>query len=176
MKLNLLGGLLVGILSNLIFLTVYWTGLLRTDSGGRLLFLISAVHAVVLIVVLSRHRQNALPDAVPFAKLFGAGLFLSFVAGVFTGMGSYTFTTLIDPTHLDWVIEKSVEYVKTLELPEAELQKEIAEMPTRVSPVTYAIQGLIGICTTGFFLSLVISALLRIRAVQLVNNQRPAAS
>ncbi len=176
MKLNLLGGLLVGVLSNLIFLTVYWSGLLRTDSGGRLLFLISAVHAVVLIVVLSRHRQNALPDAVPFAKLFGAGLFLSFVAGVFTGMGSYTFTTLIDPTHLDWVIEKSVEYVKTLELPEAELQKEIAEMPSRVSPVTYAIQGLIGICTTGFFLSLVIAALLRIRAVQLVNNQRPAAS
>lgn len=174
MKLNLLGGLLVGVVSNLIFLGVYWAGLLRSETGGRLLFLVSAVHAVVLILVLSRHRQDALPNAVPFAKLFGAGLFLSFVAGAFTGMGSYTFTTLIDPTHLDWVVERSIDYVKTLELPEAELQKEIAEMPSRVSPVSYAIQGLFGVCITGFFLSLVIAALLRIRAVQLVNSERTA--
>lgn len=175
MKLNLLGGLLVGLISNLIFLGVYAAGMLRSDGGGRLLLLASAAHAIVIIAVLSRHRQDALPYAVPFAKLFGAGLFLSFIAGVFTGIGSYIFTTGIDPSYLGWIVERSIEHLKTLELPPAELEAQIAAMPARVNPVSYAIQGLVGVCITGFVLSLVIAALLRIRAIQLVNSQRAAA-
>jgi len=178
MKLNVLGGLLVGVASNLIFLLTYWAGILRTEKGGYVLLLASAVHAIVLILVLSRHRSDALPNAVPFARLFGAGLMLSFVAGLFAAIGSYTFTTLIDPTYLGWIVERSIEYIKTLEMPEAQLQEEIAAMPSRVSAVSYAIQGLIGVCMTGFFLSLVISALLRLRAMKLVaseQTQRPSA-
>lgn len=173
MKLNLLGGVIVGLFSNLVFYAIWAAGLLRSEDGGRILFLASAVHAITIILVLSRHRAAALPEAVPFAKLFGAGLFLSFVAGIVTSIGSYIFTTQVDPSYLGWIVEQSLEHLKTLGLSEAELAAETAALPSRVTPASYAVQGLVGVCITGFFLSLVIGALLRLRAIQLVNSQKP---
>lgn len=172
MKLNLLGGVIVGLFSNLVFYSIWAAGFLRSEEGARVLFLVSAVHATAIILVLSRHRAAALPEAVPFAQLFGAGLFLSFIAGVVTSIGSYIFTTQVDPTYLGWIVEQSLEHLKTLGLNEAELAAETAALPSRVTPASYAVQGLVGVCITGFFLTLVISALLRLRAIQLVNSQK----
>lgn len=173
MRLNLLGGVLVGLFSNLVFYGLYWSGMLRSEEGGKFLFLASAAHAAALILVLSRHRASALPAAVSFATLFGAGLFLSFVAGVVTAFGSYVFTTQVDPTYIGWVIEETGAHLKTLELPAAELQQQLAGLPERVTPGSYAFQGLVGVCMTGLFLTLVIAALLRIRAMQ--QQKQPAA-
>lgn len=175
MKLNLLGGVLVGLFSSLVFYGLYWSGMLRSEEGGKFLFLASAAHAAALILVLSRHRANALPAAIPFFKLFGAGLFLSFVAGVVVAIGSFLFTTQVDPTYLPWVIEETAAHLKTLELPEAELQQQLASLPERVTPGSYAFQGLVGLCMTGLFLTLVIAAFLRIRAMKLA-GEPPAAA
>ncbi len=176
MKLNLLAGVLVGLFSNLLFYGLHWAGMLRSEEGGRFLFLVSAAHAAALILVLSRHRSNALPLAVPFARLFGACLLISFVAGLLTALGSYLFTTQVDPSYLGWVIEQTVTHLKTLELPPAELERQLADLPTRVTPGGYALQGLVGVCITGFFLTLVFSALLRLRAMQLVNSGAPGTA
>lgn len=174
MKLNILGGLLVGLMANLIFYGLHFTGLLRTPDGAKVLFLASGVHAAVIILVLSRHRSQALPEAIPFAKLMGAGLFLSLVAGLCTAAGLLVFTTQVDKTHLAWVVEQSTEQAKTMGLSEAELQAHIASLPELVTPWSLAFQGLAGTCIVGFFLSLVIGALLRLRAVQLVNSEKVA--
>ena len=170
MKLNLLGGVIVGMFSNLVFYALYWADLLRSEDGARLLFLASGLHAAVLIGVLSKHRSAALPEAIPFAKLFGAGLILSFVAGICTSLGSYYFTTQVDPSYLGWITEQSIAHLKTMDLPEAQLNAEIAALPSRVTPGSYAFQGLVGVCITGFVLTLVIGALLRLRAMQVVGS------
>jgi len=174
MKLNILGGLFVGLISNLIFFGLHFTGMLRTPDGAKILFLASGVHAAIIILVLSRHRSNALPEAVPFPKLFGAGLFLSFVAGLCTALGMFVFTTQVDKTHTAWVVEQSIEQAKTMELPPAELEAHIAALPELVTPWSLSFQSLAGVCIVGFFLSLVIGALLRLRAVQLVNSEKVA--
>ena len=177
MKLNLIGGLIVGLFSNLLFYGLFFAGVLREENSGRAMVLSSAVHALVLILVLARHRTAFLPEAIPFAKLFGAGLFLSFVAGAIAALGTYVFTTAVDRTYLPWVIEMTTQQLKTQNLPEAELKEVLASLPARVTPASYAFQNLLGICFTGLLLSLVSAALLRMRAlVQQAKSPPPAGS
>lgn len=176
MKLNLIGGLIVGLFSNLVFYSLYFGGILRDETSGRIMILSSAVHALVLILVLARHRSAYLPSAIPFAKLFGAGLFLSFVAGAITALGSYIFTTQVDPTYLPWVVEMTSQELQKQNMPEAELNQILAGLPNRVTPASYAFQGLLSICFAGLLLSLVSSALLRMRGlVQQAKGLPPAA-
>jgi hypothetical protein len=176
MKLNLLGGLIVGLFSNLLFYGLYFSGVLRDENSGRVMVLSSAVHALVLILVLARHRSAYLPEAIPFAKLFGAGLFLSFVAGAIAALGTYIFATFVDPTYLPWVVEMTTQQLKTQGLPEAELNKILVDLPARVTPASYAFQNLLSICFTGLLLSLVSAALLRMRAlVHQAKSLPPAA-
>jgi hypothetical protein len=180
MKLNLIGGLIVGLFSNLLFYGLFFAGVLRDENSGRAMVLSSAAHALVLILVLARHRSAYLPEAIPFAKLFGAGLFLSFVAGALAALGMYVFTTVVDPTYLPWVIEMTTQQLRSQNLPEAELNQILASLPSRVTPASYAFQNLLSICFTGLLLSLVSAALLRMRALvqqangQQANGQAPA--
>ncbi len=118
MKLNLLGGVLVGLFSNLVFyLASTRPGSCAATKAATSSCFASAAHAAALILVLSRHRSNALPAAIPSSSSSAPASSLSFVAGLVTALGSWIFTTQVDPTYLGWVVEQTAAHLKTLELP-----------------------------------------------------------
>lgn len=165
MKLNLIFGVLLGLLSSGLVYGLYTLGWLRTPTGTRLLLLTPLIHSVLLIVALIRHRAAALPDNVPFARLFGAGLLISFVGGAISALGAWIFTTQVDPSHLDWVKEQTAQHILTSGRPAAEIEAQLGQLSSQATPGAYAAQSLFAVLAVGFLLSLVISALLRLRGI-----------
>jgi hypothetical protein len=165
MKLNLAFGVLLGLLSAGLVYGLHQLGWLRTPTGTRLLLLNPLIHSILLIVALVRHRAAALPDNAPFARLFGAGLLISFVGGAISALGAWIFTTRVDPSHLEWVKEQTAEHIRSSGRPAAEIEDQLAQLATHVTPDAYAAQSLFAVLAVGFLLSLVISALLRLRGI-----------
>lgn len=165
MLLNVIVGVVVGLAQTGLLFTLNFAGILRTERGGQLLMLALAFHIVGLLWALGRHRAKAGEEGAPFARLFGAGLMVSLIIGIVVATGSMVFMDAVDPSYLDWVKESSREQLQALEL-EAEEEQAHEDRLAQLTPVGYAMQGLMGTLMTGLFLSLTLSAFLRIRVLR----------
>jgi hypothetical protein len=165
MKLNLAFGVLLGLFSSGLVYLLYHFGWLRTPEGTRLLLLNPLFHSLLVIVALIRHRAAAMPDNVPFARLFGAGLLISFVGGALSAFGAWIFTSYVDPTHLEWVKEQTARHILESGRPAAEIEAQLGQLAGQATPGAYAAQSLFAVLVIGFLLSLVVSALLRLRGI-----------
>jgi Protein of unknown function (DUF4199) len=166
MKLNVLGGLAVASIALAVLLGLHISGSLRSPDAGSIFFLTIAGHAVVLIVVLRRHHLKLAPEQASFFRLLGAGLLLSLIAGLLIALGSYLFAARVDPTYLDWLLEVSREQIAAAGLPAEAAQNELERLQGFATPRGYALQSLIGALSTGFVLTLLISVILRLRALR----------
>lgn len=160
MKINLGAGLAVGLLDFLLLCTLHWTGVLKTDLGVRLLMLTLFTHALGLIVAMVVLRRQE--GGAGFARLFGAGLLVSLVAGVTAAGGMYVFLQRIDPTYLDYMLEDQRRHVIET-WPEDQRDAALAQLDA-TTPAVYAGRGTIGgYMIRGFFLTLMLAAILRLR-------------
>lgn len=164
MLLNVVTGLVVGIASASLIYVLHFLGVLRTPLGGQLLLLAIVFHTTGLLFALL--RQRARDTDIPFARLFGAGLMLSLIAGLALAVGSYLFLTVVDPTYIDWVKERSREQLEAF--PDLPVEERAAgeEQIAALTPGAYATQGLVGTLMIGFLLSLTLSAFLRMRVLR----------
>ncbi|MCG8457897.1 MAG: DUF4199 domain-containing protein [Holophagales bacterium] len=167
MLLNLVTGLLVGLGSTGLLYVLHFQGLLREPLGERLWLGAMLIHAVGLLVALWRHRGSAGNEAdVPFSRLFGAGLAVSFVAGAVAAQGAWLFVGVVDPSYLDWLRQSSLDALAAqAEMDAAERSAQEAAIAA-ITPARYAVQVLMGTLFTGFFLSLTLSALMRVRVLR----------
>lgn len=160
MKINLVAGLAVGLLDFLLLCTLHWTGILKTDLGVRLLMLTLFTHAlglIVAMVVLRRRERGA-----GFARLFGAGLLVSLVGGVIAAGGMFVFLQQVDPTYLDFMLDDQRQQVID-NWPEDQRAAALAQLDA-TTPAAYAGRGTVGgYMIRGFFLTLMLSAILRLR-------------
>lgn len=174
MKINLVAGLILGIFSTGTVLVMHQLGSLRSPEAANWALVAGmACHSLVLIVALIRHRAAAQPEEVPYARLFGAGLFISFLGGVVSAIGSYFFTTQVDPGHLAWVREKTAEQLREAGLQGPELEEQLRLLPELITPGTYALQALRALLVVGFLLTLVISAFVRLRGLRQTQTPSP---
>lgn len=169
MRLNVAAGLLIGGFGVALTLLLFATGQLREPIGGRLAPLSLAVHAGTLVWALARHRKLAKPEPVSFARLVGAGLLISLVAGVVLFVGALALTTSIDPDYLPWLRESMT---RDLEAAAADglvaddaLAAQRAEIDT-LQPMSFALQWLTGPLVMGLLLTLPIAMLLRVGALR----------
>lgn len=168
MKVNLIAALVLGLCSTAILVVMHRLGVLRSPEAGNWALVAGMTcHSLVLIVALVRHRARD-GESISYGRLFGAGLFISFLGGVISALGSLLFTSTIDPTHLDWVRAQTAEQLRAqADLPPTQLEAQIASLPELITPGFYAVQALRALLVVGFVLSLVIAALIRLRGIQL---------
>ncbi|MEM1177257.1 MAG: DUF4199 domain-containing protein [Acidobacteriota bacterium] len=167
MKINLIVGAVVGLLAAGLLFVLHATEVLRTPLGSQLLILTLAFHVTGLIVALGFHRHRAKDEGgAPFSRLFGAGLMVSLIVGVILGLGTQVFVTHVDPTYLDWVKETSLEQLDQMEEISEEEKARHREQVERLTLEGYAVETLKRTLVVGFFLSLTLAALFRMRAVQ----------
>lgn len=168
MRLNLLIGLVVGLLSAGLLFVLHGLGMLRTPAGEQMLYFAVAFHITGLITVMALQRSRAVKadvDAPLFARLFGSGLMVSLISGCVVAAGTLLFMEVQDPSYLDWIKERSLIQLASFELPpeESEAQRQqIVDLSARV----YATRALVGTLISGFFLSLTIAAFMRIRMLR----------
>ena len=162
MRLNLSAGLLVGFFATMLLFGLHFLGQLRNPSATQVLWTVALFHGLTLVVTLWRHRSQE--PAIPFMRLFAAGLLISLVAALVTGAGHWILLG-VDPGFLDWVKEQALEQLATYELePE---QRAIQEQAIRAStPGSYVGQTVMAVLMRGLLLSLPIAALLRLRALK----------
>ncbi|MEM8929982.1 MAG: DUF4199 domain-containing protein [Acidobacteriota bacterium] len=163
MLFNLITGAVVGLASASLIYILHFAEVLRTPLGGQLLLLAILFLTSGLLTALMRHRVRE-PE-IAFGRLLGAGLAISMVAGLVLAIGSYVFTTTVDPTYLDFIRERSLEQLSQMDLPVEERAANEAQIAA-INPSGYAMQGLFGTLVTGFLLSMTISAFLRMRVVR----------
>ncbi|MEM1202803.1 MAG: DUF4199 domain-containing protein [Acidobacteriota bacterium] len=171
MKLNVVAGLVLGLLSVAILYVCHWTGWLRTPAGENGLPLATGLlHILLLIWALRRHRNLARPEGVPFARLFGAGLLISLVGGITVAFGNLLLTQVLDPGFFDWAMERArfhlAEQMATMEgLTEADRQARLAILDA-ATPEGFAVQRMVQTLILGAFLSLPVAALVRLRSLK----------
>lgn len=163
MVLNLTAGLAVGLFATSLFWGLHYLGELRTTFGSQALWVAVIFHAMTLVITLWRQRSKE--HDIPFPKLLAAGLAVTLVAALVSGLGNWIFMTEIDPGFLDWVKQQSVTQLSELPLEEGqrEIQLQAVEEST---PGTFVVQGMIAVLIRGFLLTLPVAALIRLRRVR----------
>jgi hypothetical protein len=139
-------------------------GILRSDLGGRLMMLTMFIHVVGLIVAMVglRGRENA----IGFPRLLAAGMAVSLIAGLLSGLGWWIFLAYVDPSHLDWVRTTSHQQIAAAaDLDEAQKQAYLAQIDG-VTAGTYALRDALGAAARGFVFSVMLAAVLRMRVLR----------
>ena len=166
MLVNGIAGAVVGLLATALLYALHFAGVLKTPLGSQLLFLTLAFHITGLIAALGLHRHRAKSDGgASFAMLFGAGLMVSLVAGVVLALGTHIFVTVVEPGHLEWLKQSSLERMAEAEMSEEDkaLHREQIE---QLTPAAYSVQTLTSTLIAGFFLTITLAAFLRMRVLR----------
>lgn len=160
MKVNLIAGVLVGLMSTGLFYALHFLGQLRTDFGTQFMWAAVAFHVAMLAAAMWRHHKVDLE--IGFAKLLASGLLISLVGALVSGLGTWIFVTFVDPTFFDWIRERSMTQLAELPLGEDEKAAQL-EMLQQTTPVSFVVQGISSTLMRGFLLSLPLAALMRLR-------------
>ena len=163
MILNVMAGLVVGLFATSLFWGLHYLGELRSTLGSQALWAAVIFHALTLVVTLWRQRSRELD--IPFPKLLAAGLVVTLIAAMVSGLGTWIFMTWIDPGFLDWVKEQSLAQLAELPLDEEQRRTQL-EAVQASTPSSFIVQGMIAVLIRGFLLTLPIAALIRLRRVR----------
>lgn len=161
MKTNLIVGIAVGLAELALLWGMDLAGVLQSDLGGRMLRFMLFIHALGLIVVMVRLRQKE--GAAGFARLLGAGLTLSFVAGLTAAGATFFFLEVVEPGYLDWVVEQTRQDIA--DWPE-DRRAQAEEQLAATTPGVYASRGAMSYLLRGLMLSLLLAAVLRLRILR----------
>ena len=161
MKTNLIVGILIGLVELALLWGMDLAGVLQSDLGARMLRFMLFVHAVGLIVVMVRLRQKE--GSAGFARLLGAGLMVSFLAGMTAAGATYFFLEVVEPDYLGWVIEETRDDIA--DWPEDRRVQAEAQLEA-TTPGVYASRGTMAYLLRGLLLSLLLAAVLRLRILR----------
>lgn len=171
MKTNLLVGALVGLVELAFLWGMDLAGVLQSDLGGRMLRLMLFVHALGLIVVMVRLRRQE--GSAGFARLLGAGLIVSFIAGMTAAGATFFFLEVVEPGYLDWVIEQTRQDLA--DWPE-DRRVQAEKQLEATTPGVYASRGTMSYLLRGLMLSLLLAAVLRLRILRYEDPEGDASS
>ena len=160
MRINLIAGLLVGLMATGLFYGLHVLGQLRTDFGTQFMWTAVAFHVALLGGAMWRHHK--VDPEIGFSRLLASGLLISLVGALVSGLGTWIFVTFVDPTFFEWMRDQSAAQLAEFPLSDEERAAQL-ELLSKATPTSFVIQGITSTLMRGFLLSLPIAALMRLR-------------
>jgi len=154
-------GLIYGGLSVVWSLMTYITGLNRSDSSSIIQGLSIIIPILCCVLAVREYKANIGEGFISFGKAFKESMIVSLIGIIIAGIFSVIYTTYIDPTFMDFVMNKEYEKMEEQGMsPEMiELSMSQAKMFTR--PAMQLVFALFGGLFIGAVISLVVAGIMK---------------
>ncbi len=161
---GLIGGAVFVIYSLLLFITD------MVANGGIAFaifnFLFSLFLMVLFGVLAIRQRRKTQGGYISFGEGFIVALGAMVLSVIISSLFSYIYIQLIDPDMVDRLVRSSAKMMQKFNMPQEEIEKQLAEMPKR-----FELQGQL----IGLLVNAVLSAILSLICAATMKKQAPVA-
>jgi hypothetical protein len=126
---------------------------------GQALYYLGMVVGLVFLFLGIREKKMSDPSEFTFGKGFTEGLLISVLAGLFIGLFSYLFYTLVAPEVIDMIRESSYAAMEEQGTSAEQIEQARPMMDFFISPAGFFVTMLIMYTIGGLVLSLIMSAI-----------------
>lgn len=148
-------GLILGIISIVVFLAIYFAGFMGESWAGW----ISPIIAVVIIYLAHNEFKEQGNGYMSYGQGLGLGTLTTVVSGVVSSVFSYVYVKFINPEYLQEILDISMAKMEEQGQSQEQIDAAMGMMEKFMSPEITFVFGLIGAVFIGFIISLIVSAI-----------------
>lgn len=161
MKIALKYGFIYAGASILMSLIMYITGLNRTDSTWLITLIGLAVPVVCILLAVKEYKAELGGGFMKFSDIFKHGLVICLIGGIIYSAYSILYIQVIDPTFMDYIMEKQVTKMQEMGMDDDAIEKAMKGSASMQSPFWMFTFSLLGSLFAGAIISLIMAAILK---------------
>ncbi|MCB0496731.1 MAG: DUF4199 domain-containing protein [Cyclobacteriaceae bacterium] len=148
-------GLISGILSIVVFLVVYFAGMM----GNSWIGLVSAVITVVLMVLAHKEFKESGNGYMSYGQGLGLGTLMVTIGSVISALFSYIYIKFINTGYIQEVLDMSRAKMEDQGQSDAQIDAAMGYVEKFTTPEMTLIMGLVFGILFGFIIALIVSAI-----------------
>ncbi|SHE74527.1 Protein of unknown function [Mariniphaga anaerophila] len=166
-KSSLTYGIYLGLISILLSVIIYITGLIEKLGlmGTALIGIASLVLTFVFLLIFSKNYRKEMGGYISFSDAFQFGLLAILFSVILSTVYNYIFHTLIDPEYTKNIMmvmqQKTITYMENAGVPETQIDKAIEKFEDLPSLWDTLRQGIVSGLISGVILSLITAAIVK---------------
>ncbi|MBC3540755.1 DUF4199 domain-containing protein [Rufibacter sediminis] len=150
-------GVITAFISIIFSLILYVTGL-HTNKG---LSYASMIIPIIGIVLAYNYFKKENGGFMSYGQGLGTGTIVTAVSGVLSGLFTYIYLKFVDPNVLEQIRNSSIEEMENKGMSDEQIEQAVSMTEKFTTPEMMLVMGLIGAVILGFFLSLIIAAIMK---------------
>jgi len=159
-------GVILALISILISVILYVTGMLTNQMASSILGLLSLVASIAVITLaIKSHRDNNQNGYITLGQGFGVGIITSLVSAVIGAIFTYILYKFIDPGLIEEIIAMTEERMIDQGMPEDAVDSTMEMTKNFMSAEVFSLTSLGGVCC-GAVISLIAGLILKNEPLQ----------
>jgi len=147
-------GLILGIISIILFLTLYFGGLMGESWAG----LLNALFTIVIIYLAHKEFKDQGNSYMSYGQGLGMGTLTSAISGVVSSLFTYVYIKFINPDYVVELLDLSIAKMEAQGQGDAQIDAAMGFMEKLMTPEIMLGTGLVSAIFFGFIISLIVSA------------------
>jgi len=153
-------GLLLGILGVIFSLISNMSGLTESPVGGMVSIPIMLFfYGLCFYLAFKAFRTDN--DGMSLGQALGIGMLVTLISSIISSIFTFLYMTFIDPGMMERIQEVQIEALENSGMSDAQIEQQMEMMQMFSGPVAMVAFGLLGALCFGFFLSLIIGAIMK---------------
>lgn len=161
MKIALKYGLIYSGINIVWSLLMYVTELNRSEMSWVFNLLALAIPVICIVLAVKEYRLTVGNGFISFGEAFKNGLVVCLIGGLIAAAYSILYIKFIDPTFMDFMMQKQVTSMQDMGMSEGDIEKAINRSAKMQTPFWMFTWALVGSLFVGAVISLIMAAILK---------------